>query len=552
MRIWSPHKMISLLVLGAGFLASPQMAGAEQFNVTSRIDAVTVFPTGAEIQRQFTISLPIGDHVLSLLLPHDIERNSLQIGVTPAAEVSINSLDLRPQPSNAEERKARDAALRAEIAALEADISGYTKTIENARLSRNLVETLARRTLQPNGPDTAPPVPGPGDLTALLDMVDKRLSLISKTVLEAQDKADVAREQIEERRKKLSEPLEPASPGILAAIHVTAQNVGEASFQLTYRLSSASWQPLYEARLSTGEGGKAARLELVRNASVAQVTTEDWNDVGLTISTAQRTAQITPPSLAPQSVANFVREAEATRAVAASGRVSKAEKLPESEPSLAETVERMQASVSFTGFNVLFDIPGRVTIDHSGNAKSVRIGASTVPAALSLAASPKVDLTAYLIARFTVDGEAPLLPGRVMLFRDDIFVGEADLPLTTPGETLELGFGADDLVRIERREVASQSGETGLVSTAYIEERSYLTRITSGHSFNIPITIEDQTPVTDDERIRVEFLPRTARPDSEDVGGRSGVYSWTRVLKPGLTEEIWFGFRITWPKGISR
>ena len=33
--------------------------------------------------------------------------------------------------------------------------------------------------------------------------------------------------------------------------------------------------------------------------------------------------------------------------------------------------------------------------------------------------------------------------------------GEAFLPLATPGEMLELGFGADDLVRIERRDRAN-------------------------------------------------------------------------------------------------
>jgi uncharacterized protein (TIGR02231 family) len=139
-----------------------------------------------------------------------------------------------------------------------------------------------------------------------------------------------------------------------------------------------------------------------------------------------------------------------------------------------------------------------------------------------------------------------------MLFRNGVFVGEGQIPLTAPGEIIELGFGADDLVTIEHYEVARRSGESGLVSTVYIEERSYLTTITSGHSFNIPITIEDQVPVSDDERIRVELLPGTTRPDGEDIDGRSGVYSWTETMLPNVTQEIRFGFRVSWPKGMSR
>ena len=532
--------------------AVPLTAEAEEIDVTSRIEAVTIFPTGAEIMRSFTVDLTAGDHQVRLLLPNDIQKNSVQIEATTATDLSIKSLELRPEPVNAEARKARDDALRAEIAAIEAGISRDTKVIENALLARDLIETLARRRMQPDGPETTPPVPEPDDLTALLDLVDNRLSRISETILDAQAKIEASHQRIASLEMELAEPSEPTTRNMLASIHLTARDPGETTFELRYRLGSAAWQPVYEARLSTGEGGQAAQMELVRNASVAQETDEEWRNVRLIISSAQRTSQITSPTLSPLSVARFIRDAENAQEGRAVGSPFATAAGLQSDSVAAETVERMQAAAIETGFNTLFDIPGQVSIDNSGTARSLRIGAMVSAAELSLAASPKIDLTAYLIARFTVVGEAPLLPGRVMLFRDDVFVGEAFLPLATPGEMLELGFGADDLVRIERREVARKSGETGLVATAYIEERSYLTRITSGHSFNIPITIEDQTPVTDDERVRVEFLPGTTRPDDADVDGRSGVYSWTRMLKPGLTEEIGFGFRITRPKGSTR
>src|SRR5210317_508935 len=106
----------------------------------------------------------------------------------------------------------------------------------------------------------------------------------------------------------LAEPREPEARDKLASIYLTAGGAGSATFQLTYRLESASWQPLYEARLSTGERGQAARLELVRNASVMQGTTEYWNDVSLKISTAQRTARISPPVLESQTVVQFARD----------------------------------------------------------------------------------------------------------------------------------------------------------------------------------------------------------------------------------------------------
>ena len=45
----------------------------------------------------------------------------------------------------------------------------------------------------------------------------------------------------------------------------------------------------------------------------------------------------------------------------------------------------------------------------------------------------------------------PILPGQVSLFRDGTFVGNGRLPLLSPGEEHELGFGVDDAVRVTPR-----------------------------------------------------------------------------------------------------
>lgn len=533
------------------------VASAEDINVTSEIDAVTVFQTGAEIVRSFTVQMEPGEHRLLLRLPHDIQQNSIQIEGTSQREVSISALDLRLAPADTSEQDARDAELRTQIAALEDEVRRFSMVLSDVGFARELVESLVQRKLLPAGQNTTPPVPEPGALTSLLDMVEGRLSQLSESTLEARAGKAEADEKIAELRARLSEQLPTEEPGWQASIHVVAQNTAAASFLLRYRLNSASWEPLYEARLSTDEAGNVTRLKLVRNATVAQTTTEDWNNVELTLSTAQRTSTIFPPELEPLSIRRFQHEIEEELPQTQSGRgvsspVSGSAEQGSRTADATDAVSRMQASASIAAFNALYAIPGRVTIDQSGNAKNVRIDTNDIVANLFLVAVPKVDLTAYLISRFTTNNSTPLLPGRVMLFRDEVFVGEGRLPLTAPGETIELGFGADDLVTIGRREVDRKSGETGLVSTVYIEERSFLTTITSSHSFDIAITIQDQVPVSTDERIRVELLPGTTRPNEQDIDDGSGVYSWTETLEPDAPQEIRFGFRVTWPKGLNR
>lgn len=554
-RVLPSSALAAMLLAAIGPLWLACGALAEDITVASSIDAVTVFPTGAEIVRSFTVKLEPGEHALNIILPYEIQKNSIQIEGTSQSEVSITALDLRPAPLDTRSADAVKADLEARIAVLQLDASRFEKTEENAAFALGLVKTLAQRKLQPTGLDTTPPVPDPEALVALLDMVDGRLSQISETMLHAQSRKADAEKQIATLAAKLSQkPAQPA-PNWLASVHVVAGKATSASFLLRYRLNSASWQPLYEARLSTAKTGEGPRLDLVRNAVVSQTTTEDWTDVALTLSTAQRTALIAAPKLEPQSIRGFTTEDGTPQASATSpGQAGgDAKATPGGDTTTADgAVGRLHASATALGFNALYAIPGRVTIDHSGALKTVRIGSTSDAAELFLSAVPKLDLTAYLVARVTVTNATPLLPGRVMLFRDGVFVGEDRLPLTAQGEAILFDFGADDLVTIERKEVARRSGETGLVSTSYIEERSYLTTVTSSHSFAIPIKIEDQVPVSDDERIRVDILQGTTSPDGAEGDGRSGIYSWTVSLKPNVAQNLRFGFRVTWPKGMSR
>ncbi len=59
---------------------------------------------------------------------------------------------------------------------------------------------------------------------------------------------------------------------------------------------------------------------------------------------------------------------------------------------------------------------------------------------LVVRAAPALDPTGYLEASFTQTEEAPLLPGRVALYRDGIYVGRAQMKLTPKDETVRLGL----------------------------------------------------------------------------------------------------------------
>jgi uncharacterized protein (TIGR02231 family) len=217
----------------------------------------------------------------------------------------------------------------------------------------------------------------------------------------------------------------------------------------------------------------------------------------------------------------------------------------------AAPVEQMQAKVAIAGFQALYGIGGRVTIDNTGTAKKVRISTDKIEAKLSALAAPKLDPNAYLTAAFTVSGETPLLPGPVMLYRDGVFMGGGALPMLSPGEEGKLGFGADDLVKVKRIEVKRRTAEEGLISTSQVDERAFDITIKNLHQAEIPITILDQMPYSTESQITVDTLSGMTQPTVKDYERRRGVLAWTFTLAAQDTKVLKHGYKVSWPRDLK-
>ncbi|MBA4037736.1 MAG: hypothetical protein C0480_24380, partial [Bradyrhizobium sp.] len=164
-------------------------------------------------------------------------------------------------------------------------------------------------------------------------------------------------------------------------------------------------------------------------------------------------------------------------------------------------------------------------------------------------AAPVKDPTAFLEASFKQNEDAPLLPGRVSIYRDGVFVGRGVMAAAGKDETVRLGFGADDKVKIERAVLKRNEGSAGLiVTTSKTDERAFKTTVRNGHDFPIRVAIEDQLPVSENEAIVVEMLPSTTAPSATNIRDKRGVLEWAFEAKAGEVRDINFAWRIRWPK----
>ena len=124
----------------------------------------------------------------------------------------------------------------------------------------------------------------------------------------------------------------------------------------------------------------------------------------------------------------------------------------------------------------------------------------------------------------------------------------AGLPaLIVSGEERELGFGRDDAVKVTRVELQRAKGETGIIRTSSTDEQHLKITVRNLHDWTVPVTVIDQVPVSEHEKIEIEILPMTTEPSESNYEEKQGVLAWTFDLKPQEQNEIALSYEIRWP-----
>ncbi|HKS64227.1 MAG TPA: mucoidy inhibitor MuiA family protein [Xanthobacteraceae bacterium] len=536
------HLPVACVLVFAGLGPLP----AAELDVRSAVDAVTVYPDGATVTRLITVDLPRGDTTLIARdFPPGLDASSLRVEGETGARVTIGAIDARAprpeRPPTAPELEQRWQALKDERAALEDQIGA------EAVRKRFAERFAAQLPLGLGEKGEARPI---AEWRLAFGAVAEEIRGANNAIRELKLK----QRELDEEIARIDRALQANPPRKMEVrIDLAADAGARATFRVSYTVRGARWAPLYDARLDTGTRERKPALELIRRAEIVQQTGEDWSDVALSVSTVRTAKGGGGPELRPL----VVRYAEpASSAAAKSPRLMQersalrddrsAENMAAFAPPSTPAQEQ-ETAIETGGYQALFRVPGRVTIATNEGAKSLRISTATIAPDLLVRTAPALDETAYLEASMKHAEEAPLLAGRVALYRDGIFVGRGTLALTPKDETLRLGFGADEKVKVARVLTRKLEGTAGIISSAKTDEREFKTTVRSGHNRPMRIVVEDQIPTSEIADILVEMLPGTTPPTERDVRDRRGVLAWSFDAAPGEAKEIKLGWRLRWP-----
>ena len=555
-----PSPRLSLLVAFTASLLMTTAVHAADVPAPSAIDAVTVFPQGAEVTRLAKVRLAPGEHTILITdLPPTAIGNSIRVEGKSSGQLAIGSVDTRRtfvQRAEVAQRAAERKGIELEIEKLGDEREMLNATIEGAQAQKKLFAELAGLPGKPVPVGMqSPQMP---DWAQLAQLIGERTSGAQKVILETQAKIRDLDRRVEDLHKRLASIAPAQEERTEVKVAVNATGAQEADLTIRYQVANAGWTPFYDARLTTGTRAAAPKMQLVRRASIMQRTGEAWENVALVLSTTRPSQGSQAPDLQPMLidlldpavVARGRLESNAPTAMAppppapmARSMTAGAVAQDELKPKVAEAVS---ATIDANAFQALYGIPGRSTVAPTGEAKRVQIDATELDPTLTVRTVPKRDPKAFLYAKLTTPRTTAILAGQVALFRDGTYVGNGRVPQLAPGEEHELGFGQDDNVMVKYAVLEEKRGEKGIISTSKTEEKSFKITLKSLHQRPVGVRVIDQFPVSTNQDLKIETTAKT-QPTGRDLDDKRGIVHWDFTLSPDEERLIEFGHKLTWP-----
>ncbi len=455
-------------------------AAAEPRPVTGEVSAVTLYRGQALVTRVVAVKCDQGmTQVVVGDLPQHIVPDSLFADADQGVQVRAvryRTRALREEP--------RDEVRRIEqqIEDIEEELRANQRSQEVVKHRAAYLDKLEQFTAPTAQTELSKGVLNAGTLKELtLFAFDQRESAATD-LLKLEEKERELKSAVELARRRHSELTAGSSRTLReAVVELSAERAAQADVRLNYLVTEAGWEPLYNVRAT----GQNAAVTVEYNATVHQMSGEDWPNVQLTLSTASPALTSQGPELGPfwvslagQPLVSQVVEvqdemSESLRRSLASNamRQRQAAHWEENEDAMwlmnaaagglqnlelaadKDVLRRLREPSVSEGLSVTYALPGGTTVPSRREQQMVQIVSLDLASDLYFVAVPLLTGYVYREAELLNDSELALLEGQATVYLNGGFVGRTDVPMVAVGQKFTVGLGMDSQLRAARRMV---------------------------------------------------------------------------------------------------
>ena len=334
----------------------------KKITAESSIGEVTVFSSGAQVQRLAEVLVPAGrSEIIFSGLSNQLQQQSVQL----KADVGITLLSVQAQKDFFSQRKIEQD----ERALL--DRMGELKEKNENDNALLLVYKNEEQMLIKNQSIGGQSGVKPDDLKLALDLQRQRLTEVYQKQLEIERRLNVQKQEMEKINAQLRETGKKRdSVNYTVTALIESRQARSIKFQLLYTIKDAGWYTVYDIRVA--EVGKP--LDLLMNAQVYQRSGETWKDVSINLSTGNPSANVTPSLLQPWMLGFYDPSVawlknQSVQAGVVSGRVTDETGNPLSGATImVKGSNRLVTSTDANGFFKLLNVPvaGTILVSYVG------------------------------------------------------------------------------------------------------------------------------------------------------------------------------------------
>jgi uncharacterized protein (TIGR02231 family) len=362
---------------------------------------------------------------------------------------------------------------------------------------------------------------------------------------------------LRERQNALSEMINQVeNAGVPVAqvnyrviVSVLAELPTTGTLSINYFVAQAGWTPEYDLRADNNTN----KLQLTHKARITQNTGVDWSNALLTLATGTPMQSTIKPDLAPAylSFYNAYQIEQKKRTLEKSA--PKALYFNETTTASGTSVDLDDAkdasfsydwtTVSENILNTEYDVKLKYNIPSDGKQHLVAIQTKDLKTNYDLSSVPKMDASAYLLAKITGWEDLNLIPGNSRIYFDGSYIGESYIDPNTTNDTLILSMGRDKGIVIQRKKLKDKTKEKVLLEEKTIAV-TYEIVVKNTKSVATELHIDDQIPLSSNPAIVVKLIESAkAKYDAE-----TGKLEWDINLKPKETRKIAFTYEVKIPK----
>lgn len=527
------HRSLVVALLIAG-----SMAFAVESPIATKLTEATVFLNGAQLTRTASFGYVAGQQTFIISdLPQNINASSIQ--VTGKGDYTLLSVKhsvnfLKPGISPEKTKILQDS-----IKLLERQVQTNKLLVESLKEEQTML--LANKAIggQNSGVNVA-------ELKAAYTFFQTSLKE-SKLKIQELELANKEKEEILGRlRTRLNQQGGRNHPVSEVFITISAAKEGRGSLSLSYVIYDARWSALYDGRVTAP--GKP--VELTHKALVYQNSGEDWENVRLTLSTGNPQLSGQKPELEPwylyvpaPPAPALMKEKRSTAGMPMKTMVMEDIQM-EYDAAISEELMAAppQVILSENVANIEYTIGIPVNIQSDKEDEMVEVARYALPATFQYHCAPKLDGSAFLMARVTGWEQYNLMAGQLSLFYEGTFVGQSYLDPGQAKDTLLLSLGRDQSIVVNRTRLPDYSSSR-LIGSNKRESRGWKIEIRNNKKAAIELLIEDQIPVSTAKSIEVT--------DVETSGGQldatNGKVRWRFALAPAETKTTELRYAVKFP-----